>query len=117
MVMLIGVLFIGVVLDTLRSIFVFIFLTVMLVVDVLFMYWLSPEYVAVIVCVPTFLGVYVCVIVPLSFVFSVNVSSSAVIVMFWFASLLPVVSVSVTVMVIGVLFIGVGCFCDFYIVC
>ena len=80
------VLFIGVLLDTFTDSLVFIFLTVMLVVAVLLLCWLSPVYVAVIVCFSTLVGVYVCVAIPLLFVLMLNVLSLTFIVMFWFAS-------------------------------
>ena len=69
--MLIGVLFTGVLFDTLIANLVFNFWTVILPVAVLLLYWLFPLYVAVIVCVSTFVGVYACVAVPLLLVFTV----------------------------------------------
>ena len=56
-VIVMAVLFIGVVLDTFTVSLVLIFLTVMLVVALLFTYWLFPVYVTVIVCFPSVVGV------------------------------------------------------------
>jgi len=58
-------------------------------------------------CVSTLVGVYVCVTCPLLFVFAVAVFPLMFSVTCWFDSLLLSASVSVTVMLIGVLLIGV----------
>ena len=71
--MLIGVLFTGVLFDTLIANLVFNFWTVILPVAVLLLYWLSPLYVAVIVCVSTLAGVYACTATPLELVFTLYV--------------------------------------------
>ena len=81
-VIVIGVLFIGVVLDACSVILVLIFLTVILVVAVLFTYLLSPLYDAVMFCFPSVVGVYTFVATPFLSVFTVYVLPAIVNVMF-----------------------------------